>query len=680
MDDVAATGPDASVPPSGHRVAAPPSGGPARDGTGAAGGATAGSPPRWRRSERVLRSRRAALLPWVLLPLASAAAYSLLPPGSDLRSQYQVSALVLVAAPVLAVLLTRAGALAHHTAAALVACLLPALTLISLHGTDWFFSGTQGDQTFRLEYATRFADDLSLSDYTYEQVPAFYSPGWFWLVGLASRVTGAEAWRVYKWAAVVTLYLAAVVAFALWRRTCGTRLSAVLLAVTVIGLPSHDQPWLWAQTLLFAGAYEPYAWLVALPAPALLVWYAAAEGRSNWRRGVLLGLAVAVAAWLYLLYAALLALAAAVVCLVRRRGRRPGELAVAGVTALLLVSPWLGPFLVEWLAGGRPTTDALTFVEPDDSFVRLVDVAASPWLVLALIGAVALAAVDAAVHRRMRGLVVLAGTILALGLAQAVLGQAGRGVLFHRLLLVLGITLLAAGTLALHVVHPRLRGRLPAVTGLVRRPHRVAVAALTVLLFLGLGGHAREWTLREETEAELRRLAMETRYPDGSFPRLSSPESRAEAEGEPSLQDLADAVRRVSAAAGQPEPGPVLTDNVPLLATTALHGYQQWWALYANPLGEYGQRRAFLEDLARLPVAEVVPALRAEPGAPTVFLLQRVPDDPGSVEYVSTDYIPSRGGSARWGIRLPLAVFADPAFETATVGSWVVAALRPASS
>ncbi|WP_409330493.1 arabinofuranosyltransferase [Trujillonella humicola] len=679
MVDVDATGPArAAARPVDDGTAA--DGTAAEEGTTTAAGAGEATPPR-RRRHRLLESRRAPLLPWVLLPLGLAAAYSLLPPGSDLRSQYQVSVLVLVAGPVLALLLTRTSALAHHTAAALVAGLLPALTLISLHGTDWFFSGVQGDQTFRLEYAARLADDPALADYTYAGAPAFYSPGWFWLVGLAARVTGTEAWRVYKWAAVVTLYLAAVVAFALWRRTCGTRLSAALLVATVIGLPSHDQPWLWDQTLLFAGAYEPYAWLVALPLPALLVWYAATRGGSSLRRGAVLGLAVGVAAWLYLLYAAVLALAVAVVCLARRRGRRPAELAAAGATALLLVSPWLGPFLVEWFAAGRPTTDALTFVDPDDSYVRLVDVAASPWLVLALAGAVALIAVDASVHRRMRGLVVLAGTVGVLGLAQAVLGQAGRGVLFHRLLLILGITLLAAGTLALHAVYPRLRGRLAAAAaGVLRRPHRVAVAALTVLLVLGMGGHAREWTLREDTEAELRRLAMETRYPDGSFPRLASPESRAEAEGEPSLQDLEDAARRVAEAAGQPEPGPVLTDNVPLLATTALHGYQQWWALYANPLGRYAERRAFLEGLAGLPADRVVPALRAEPGAPAVFVLQRVADDPDSVRYASTDYIPSRGGSTGWEIRLPVTVFGDPAFETTTVGTWVVAALRPASS
>lgn len=629
-----------------------------------------------RLTARLTGGRRAILVPWVAVPLLVIGAHQLLPPGSDLRSQYQVSVLVLVCAPLLAVLLTRRSPLAHHTAAALVAGLLPALTLIALNGTDWFFSATQGDQTFRLEYATRFADDLSLSDYTYADVPAFYSPGWFWVTGLASRVTGVAAWQIYTWVAVATLYLAAVAAFALWRRTCGTRLSAALLVATVVGLPSADQGWLWHQTLLFSGAYEPYGWLVALPGPALLTWYATSRSRFDWRRGIALGAAVAAAAWLYVLYALVLAVAAALVCLWQRRERQPLELAVSGATAVVLVSPWLGPFLVRWISAGRPASDALTFIEPDDSYVRLVDAVAAPWLLLALAGAVALMAVDTTAHPRLRGLRALGATVLLLGLVQAVLGQAGQGVLFHRLLLVLGITLLAAGTLALATLLPRLRtAALPTTVGILRRPRRLFTAALTVLLFLGLGGHAREWTSRD-TVAELRRLAMDTPYPDGSFPRLASAEGREAAAERPVIDDLEAAIRETSADAGQEEPGPVLTDFAPLLTVTPLHGYQQWWALYANPVAEYPRRRAFLEELAGLPPEQIVARLRAEPTAPTVFALARVPDDPSSVAFESLDWDPSRGGSLRWSVRLPVAVLEGPDFVSTTVGTYVVAALR----
>ena len=106
--------------------------------------------------------RRYLLLPWVLVPLAVLAGYLVLPPAAELRAQYQASALVLVSAPLLASLLTRAAPVAHHWAGAVAAALLPALTLGSLNGTDWYFSGPRGDQAFRMEYVSRFADSLSL--------------------------------------------------------------------------------------------------------------------------------------------------------------------------------------------------------------------------------------------------------------------------------------------------------------------------------------------------------------------------------------------------------------------------------------------------------------------------------------------------------------------------------------
>src|SRR4051812_33417400 len=149
------------------------------------------------------------LPPWVLVPVVVLAVYAVLPPAGDLRSQYQGSAVALVVAPLLGWLLTRRAAWAHHAAGALTAAVMPGLTLIALHGTEWFLSGPFGDNSFRMEYATRFADDLgSLSDYTYRGVPAFYSPGWFWIVGLCARLTGVHAWQAYKWVAIATLYLA----------------------------------------------------------------------------------------------------------------------------------------------------------------------------------------------------------------------------------------------------------------------------------------------------------------------------------------------------------------------------------------------------------------------------------------------------------------------------------------
>ncbi|MDT0275130.1 arabinofuranosyltransferase [Blastococcus goldschmidtiae] len=617
--------------------------------------------------------RLQVLLPWVLVPLAVLVGYLVLPPAAELRSQYQASALVLVAAPLLAWLLTRRMPVAHHWAGAVVAALLPALSLVALNGTDWFFSGPRGDQSFRMEYVTRFADSLALQDYTYRDVPAFYSPGWFWVQGLVAQLADVEAWRLYKWASIGTLYVAVVVAFALWRLTCGTRLAALLVAVTVVGLPAAGSGWLGAQTLMFSGAYEPYAWLVALPLPALLAWFASARGPFSWRRGLALGVALAAAAWLYLLYALVAVVGVLVLAAWRRRdSARLPEVAVAGLASIVLVSPWLGRFLVEYVAAGLPPAAATTWVE-DDSYVNLVTISASPWMWAALLGAVGLLVLDGERHPRVRGLQALGVAVLLLGVVQLVAGQASGGVLFHRVLLVLGLCLLAAATLTLAAVGPDLRTR--AVGAWPRVPlRRLAFAALTVLLFLNLSAHAREWMNRE---VDLSRLAHNHPYPDGSLPALASTEGREVADDEEGdevpVARLADAIRDSARAAGQEETGVVLTDRISLLATQPFDAYQQWWGLYANPLGEYAERRSFLESLEGLPADDVVERLRADEQAPSVFALE-VED--GEVTFDSTDRDAGGDRGSAWSVSFPVELFQGPEFETTRVGDWLVAALR----
>lgn len=629
---------------------------------------TAVVPRRRRRFSRPRPVRVPTWSPWVLGPVVVVLVYAMLPAPTDVRSHYQASLVALLSAPALAWLLTRRSALAHHAAAAWSACLLPLWTLISLHGTRYFFAGPNGDQSFRLEYAARFASDLThLTDHTYD-VPAFYSPGWFWIVGATSRLTGTPAWQAYKWVVIASMYVAALLAFAMWRRTCGTRLAALLQTSTIIGLPAAGLAWLGTETLLGGGAYEPYGWLVALPLPALLTWWGTADGRFSWRRGLGLGVALGLAAWLYLLYATVAGVAVLIVAVSRRRApARWLEVLVAGVTSLVLVLPWLGPFASAWLRAGRPKALGTTYIDAD-AYVRVVTAAASPWFLLAGIGAVGLLTLRGATHPRLRGCQAAAAAVLLFGLVQVLAGQVGFGVLFGRHLVILGVALLAAGVQTIAEIHRPLltlvRGRFPTFP-----LRRFAAAVLAVAALVTLTAHADEWM----TRSELRTAAFNSAYPDGTLSPLASPQTRASVVGQPSVATLAGATRSVMARAGQPPTAPVLTDDVALLSLTDLFGYQQWWQLYANPLGDYAGRRQFLEGLTGRDSAGIVRALRQEPGGPRVFVLS---SDGGQARYTSQAWDPAAGTSSAWSVTFPAGLFDDPAFVTRHVGGWTVAALR----
>jgi galactan 5-O-arabinofuranosyltransferase len=262
--------------------------------------------------------------------------------------------------------------------------------------------------------------------------------------------------------------------------------------------------------------------------------------------------------------------------------------------------------------------------------------------------------------------------VLLLGAGQVLAGQGGSGVLFHRLLIVLGVALLAAGVLGLSALAPRL---VPLTERVAPAPllRRVGAAGLAVFLFLSLSGHAREWM---DMHADLRKLAHDVAYPSGSFPPLASDSSRSGAAGEPTVVELARAADQAARAAGQRETGVVLTDDIQLLATTPLFGYLQWWELYSNPLGEYRERRADVEHLAGLSdrdPGQLAPALRADPAAPTVFVLRVAGDE---VTYSSAGWDPGAPRSTSWSVRFPLSAFSAEDFVTERMGDRLVAALR----
>ena len=199
---------------------------------------------------------------------------------------------------------------------------------------------------------------------------------------------------------------------------------------------------------------------------------------------------------------------------------------------------------------------------------------------------------------------------------------------------------------------------------------RMAFGALTVLLFLNVSAHGRECT---DLSVDLRKLAHDVPYPDGTFPALAAPSTIEELQDEVPVTVLADAIRDTARDAGQDEVGVLLTDDMALLATQPFHGYLQWWGLYSNPLGDYPARRDALEELAAAPGDEFADRLRADPDAPTVFALQVDGDE---ATFGSEDWDPGGDRGGPWSVSFPTEQFDDANFATVRIGDRLVAALR----
>ena len=94
--------------------------------------------------------------------------------------------------------------------------LLSAFTVVTLGmplgATKLYLFGISVDQQFRTEYLTRLTDSPALHDMTYQGLPPFYPPGWFWIGGRIAALTGTPAWEMYQPWAITSITIAVAVA------------------------------------------------------------------------------------------------------------------------------------------------------------------------------------------------------------------------------------------------------------------------------------------------------------------------------------------------------------------------------------------------------------------------------------------------------------------------------------
>lgn len=166
---------------------------------------------------------------------------------------------------------------------ALVGVFLASGAALVLSGTDFPPLGIALDQGFRAASVTKYAHTVELVDFAYRDLPAFYPPLFFWVLGRVAAWLGAQPHEALKLGVLGVALAAPLVVFALWSRI--TRDAMTALAVAIGALAFQD----W---------YEPYAWLaVVVFVPwwlrfVLQVGEERAPGRGTSVAGALIGAAV----------------------------------------------------------------------------------------------------------------------------------------------------------------------------------------------------------------------------------------------------------------------------------------------------------------------------------------------------------------------------------------------------
>jgi galactan 5-O-arabinofuranosyltransferase len=553
-----------------------------------------------------------------------------------------------------------------------------------LGATKLYLFGVSVDQQFRTEYLTRMADSPALHDMTYQGLPSYYPPGWFWLGGRAAALTGIPAWEMYKPWAITSMAIAVAIALVLWNKMI--RFEYALL-VTLAGA---------AVTLAYSSP-EPYAAMITVLLPPVLVlaWSglgagsrgartpapSSAEreatvtpgaereatftlgGHNGWGAVAGTGIFLGFAATFYTLlvaYTAFTVVLMALALAVTRRSLNPlVRLTVAGVIAAAIAAITWTPYLLR--AASNPTSDtgsARHYLPGDGAELSF------PMLQFTLLGALCLLGtgwlvVRARTSTRAAALAIGVLGVYAWSLLSMLSTLARTTLLSFRLQPTLTVLLATAGVFGFVEAARALGG---AATGW----HRVVYPAATAV---GLAGA----------------IAFSQDIPEVLRPDITVAYTDTDGHGErgdrrpPGAAKYYDAVdAAITKTTGKPRNETVvLTADYSSLSFYPYWGFQGLTSHYANPLAQFSARAAAIEAWSKLETAEqFTRALDDLPWpAPTVFLMRPGSGDTYALR-LAKDVYPNHPNVRRYTVDLDAALFDGPAFSVEKIGPFVLAVRR----
>jgi len=546
--------------------------------------------------------------------------------------------------------LARLGSVLFLSALSVVTLAMP------LGATKLYLFGISVDQQFRTEYLTRLADSPALHDMTYQGLPPFYPPGWFWIGGRMAALSGTPAWEMFKPWAIISITVAIALAFVLWAAMIRFEFALIVTTATA------------AATLAYSPA-EPYAAVITvlLPPVFVLAWSGLRGGRTRagWAAVIATGVFLGVAALFYSLLLGYAAFTLAIMAFVLAATRRSfGPLLRLLVIAVISAAMWLigfGPWL---LAASRGTP-----AESGTAMHYLPEAGANlefPMLRFTLLGALCMLGTLWLVWRarsstRAGALAVGVLAVYAWSLLSMLTTLVGTTLLSFRLQPSLTVLLAAAGAFGFIDVALAIAHRYQPETA------KRVVAAAAALGTLGALTFAQD--IPDVLRPDIVVAYTDT---DGYGQRADRRPPGAE-------RYYREIDARIGEVTGRPrDETVVLTADYSFLSYYPYYGFQGLTSHYANPLAQFDKRADTIEGWATLTDADqFIDSLDALPWkAPDVFLMRRGADDTYTLRLAS-DVYPNQPNVRRYHVALDEALFDDPRFDVSAIGPFVLAIRLP---
>lgn len=469
---------------------------------------------------------------------------------------------------------------------------------IPLSATDFYLEGLQVDQGFRTQFLTRMTDTAALADMNYANMPTYYPALWFWAAGRFANVFGLAGWEVFQPWAIVSIAAASGLLTPLWQRLCGSLPAAVGISIVTTAIT------------LVMSAEEPYAAIIAMGVPAITVMARSALD-GGWLSTIGIAIFLGFSAMHYTLFTGAVAISivilAAVVTFLFMKSWRPIlHLAVIGFGSIAIALISWGPYIFDVLSGRpRSGATAMHFLPESGTNLPLPFLAPSVIGVLCLVGLVYLIVKFRQPDVRTMAISLVCFYLWALLSMLATL--AGTTLLGFRLEILVTLQLATAGILGMIQIYLSWRAEWTAKVSQV----------VSVLLVVGLGGAVLQYVQQIPSRLE---TAIDLAYSETGLDG-----QRADRYA-PDIAKHYPAVHDKLVELGYPANQTiVLSDETRLFSFYPYFGFQAFTSHYANPLGEFDDRNAAIEELAKTSwdtpgeFTEAVDKLRWDPMDAFVF-------------------------------------------------------------
>lgn len=457
----------------------------------------------------------------------------------------------------------------------------PAMLVVSaigipLSSTRLYLDGVAVDQGFRTQYMTHFANTTSLTDMNYADLPAYYPALWFWLGGRFANVLGLEGWEAYQPWSIVTISAAASLLVPVWQRLTGSLVVSAAIALTTTAI------------CLVMTAEEPYALIIVLGAPAAVI-----VGRrglygdkfSMAATAVYLGLA----ACMYTLYTAVVAVSmvalSALLAAAAFRNIKPlVHVFIIGVSSLAIAATVWAPYVLAVLSGKHTSGATATHYLPmEGTLVPLPMFAASLVGLLCLIGVLYILTRLSDDDVRAMGVALL--VVYSWVIASMMFTLAGQTLLGFRLEVLITVILATCGLLGLadyrlagiHRFYP---------TTFSEKTSKIVTGSLVVICALAGIQYAQQIPYRNAHSYDL------------AFTETDGFGERADRYPADAGQYYAQVDEEIRSHGYEPTNTVILTSEKDFMSFYPYRGFQAITSHYANPLGEFDERNAAIEEWA----------------------------------------------------------------------------------